>query len=69
MSDERTVHASCKNGGCQRPIYRGRVCFRCWAGIKWTSVMQRVANKNGNNNSYEGIQPWLYEGRIYPVGS
>lgn len=45
----------CKNGACTRPIYRGRVCYRCWAGIKWTSICQRVANKNGNNPSYEGL--------------
>jgi hypothetical protein len=38
-----------------RPIYRGRVCFRCWAGIKWTSIWQRVQNKNGNNPSYAGV--------------
>lgn len=51
--DLKSLH--CQNGGCIRPKYRGRVCFRCWAGIKWTSVKQRVENKNGNNPSYQGI--------------
>lgn len=46
---------TCKNGNCTKLIYRGRVCYRCWAGIKWTSINQRVANKNGNNPSYEGV--------------
>ena len=46
----------CKNGGCTRPIYRGRVCYRCWAGIKWTSIMQRCQNKNGNNPSYSKVK-------------
>lgn len=59
MSDLSIPFASesghCRNGGCTKPIYRGRVCFRCWAGIKWTSIRQRIENKNGNNPSYEGI--------------
>ena len=42
----------CHNGGCTREIYRGKYCFRCWAGVKWTSIVQRVENKNGNNPSY-----------------
>ena len=45
----------CRNGGCTRKIYRGKYCFRCWAGVKWTSIIQRVENKNGNNPSYVGI--------------
>lgn len=49
----------CKNGGCTREIYRGAFCFRCWAGVKWTSMRQRVENKNGNNPSYENI-PLLF---------
>jgi hypothetical protein len=53
------VHAQeggkCNNGGCTRPVYRGRECFRCWAGTKWTSICQRIENKNGNNNAYAGI--------------
>src|SRR5262249_34295664 len=27
----------------------------CWAGVKWTSVRQRIENKNGNNPSYVGV--------------
>ena len=45
----------CNNGRCTRPIYRGKYCFRCWAGVKWTSIMQRVQNKNGNNLYYENM--------------
>ncbi len=45
----------CNNGGCTRPIYRGKECFRCWAGTKWTSVWQRIQNKNGHNPYYEKI--------------
>lgn len=45
----------CNNGGCTRPTYRGKECFRCWAGTKWTSIRQRVENKNGNNPSYEKV--------------
>ncbi len=45
----------CNNGGCTRPIYRGKECFRCWAGTKWTSMRQRVENKNGNNDRYEKV--------------
>lgn len=33
--------------------------MRCWAGMKWTSIRQRVENKNGNNPSYEG-RPLLF---------
>jgi len=51
--------AHCQNGDCRRPIYRTHVCFRCWAGVKWTSIRQRVENKNGNNPSYEGV-PLLF---------
>lgn len=45
----------CNNGGCTRPIYRGKECFRCWAGTKWTSIWQRIQNKNGHNPSYESV--------------
>lgn len=45
----------CHNGGCTRKIYRGKYCLRCWAGVKWTSIMQRVQNRNGNNPSYEKV--------------
>lgn len=59
MSDLSVPFASesghCRNGGCKRPLFRTRFCFRCWAGMKWTSVRQRVENKNGNNPSYEGL--------------
>jgi hypothetical protein len=51
----KDIMFTCRNGGCTKPTYRGRVCFRCWAGIKWTSIRQRVENKNGNNRSYEGV--------------
>ena len=49
------IKRKCKNGGCTREIYRGIFCFRCWAGVKWTSIKQRVENKNGNNPSYENM--------------
>lgn len=55
MSEFATSGGHCRNGRCTRPIYRGRVCFRCWAGVKWTSVNQRIANKNGNNPSYRNL--------------
>lgn len=45
----------CNNGGCTKPIYRGKYCFRCWAGVKWTSIVQRLENKMGNCNSYVGV--------------
>jgi hypothetical protein len=47
--------AHCNNGGCTRQIYRGRKCFRCWAGIKWTSIWQRIQNKNGHNPHYAKV--------------
>ncbi len=50
---KESVH--CNNGGCTRPVYRAHVCFRCWAGTKWTSMWQRIQNKNGHNPSYEKI--------------
>lgn len=46
---------TCNNGNCTRPIYRGKYCFRCWAGVKWTSIVQRVENRNGNTPSYVGV--------------
>lgn len=46
----------CNNGDCKRPIFRTQFCLRCWAGVKWTSIRQRVENKNGNNPSYEGVK-------------
>lgn len=51
----------CRNGDCTRkPTHgRGRWCLRCWAGMKWTSIRQRVENKNGNNPSYKG-RPLLF---------
>jgi hypothetical protein len=52
------VHASesrCRNGGCTRPTYRGKYCFRCWAGVKWTSIVQRIQNKTGHCKAYEGL--------------
>lgn len=49
------IRSHCGNGGCKRPIYRGRVCFRCWAGIKWTSIIQRVNNVSGHCPTYVGI--------------
>lgn len=47
----------CRNGDCKRPATHGRHrwCLRCWAGMKWTSINQRVRNKNGNNPSYQGV--------------
>ena len=41
----------CNNGGCSRPAYRGKYCFRCWAGVKWTSLSQRVRR----DPSYAGV--------------
>lgn len=52
------THASeshCNNGGCTRPLYRGKECFRCWAGTKWTSIVQRLENKTGHCNAYVGL--------------
>jgi hypothetical protein len=52
------IHASesqCSNGGCTRPTYRGKYCFRCWAGVKWTSIVQRIENKTGHCRAYEGL--------------
>jgi len=47
----------CRNGDCKRPAEYGnhRWCLRCWAGMKWTSIKQRVENTNGNNPSYVGV--------------
>lgn len=42
----------CNNGGCTKPTYRGKYCFRCWAGVKWTSMNQRVRK----DPSYAGVQ-------------
>ena len=47
-----TPEKQCKNGDCKRQIYRTRFCFRCWAGIKWTSMHQRLENVTGHNPSY-----------------
>lgn len=54
---ERFLRGQCVNGGCTRsPRFRDTLhCFRCWAGIKWTSILQRVANVNGRCASYVGI--------------
>ncbi len=52
------IHAAeshCFNGGCTRPLYRGKKCFRCWAGDKHLSMVQRVNNITGKNPSYVGI--------------
>lgn len=49
------AESHCNNGGCVRPIYRGKECFRCWAGTKWTSIVQRLENKTGHCNAYVGI--------------
>lgn len=45
----------CHNGNCTRPIYRGKYCFRCWSGVKWTSIVQRLENKTGHCNAYVGL--------------
>lgn len=45
----------CNNGGCTKAIYRGKECFRCWAGTKWDSMQQRVRNRNKNYQTYEGL--------------
>lgn len=48
--------SGCRNGGCtSQVVYRGKYCFRCWAGVKWTSIVQRLENKTGHCNSYVGI--------------
>ena len=50
-----THAATCSNGGCTRQVYRGKHCFRCWAGVKWTSIVQRIGNKTGHCPTYVGI--------------
>ena len=45
----------CNNGGCTRPRYRGKECYRCWAGTKWTSIVLRLRNANGRCASYIGL--------------
>lgn len=53
---EVASESGCTNGGCTRSRYRiTKYCFRCWAGVKWTSIKQRIENKMGNCNSYVGI--------------
>lgn len=52
MTSEK-IH--CSNGGCQRPPYRGRYCYRCWVGVKWFSLTARLRNLNGRCSSYIGI--------------
>lgn len=37
----------CRNGNCSRNTYRGRRCFRCWVGDKWTSLHQRAEGNYG----------------------
>lgn len=53
---ERWNRGQCMNGGCTRiGRYRDTTdCFRCWAGVKWTSVVARIQNKNGRCQSYVG---------------
>lgn len=46
------MNQKCNNGGCSRAAYRGKYCFRCWAGVKWTSLNQRVCK----DPSYAGVQ-------------
>lgn len=45
----------CTNGGCTKPLYSGKECFRCWLGTKWDSMQQRVRNRDGHYHTYEGI--------------
>lgn len=47
--------AACSNGGCTRPTYRGKYCYRCWVGVKWWSITQRIRNLNGKCASYVGV--------------
>lgn len=52
----RRLRGTCSNGGCVRPLYRDTAdCFRCWLGVKWTSIIQRLANANGKCSSYVGL--------------
>jgi hypothetical protein len=46
------MEQKCNNGGCSRIVYRGKYCFRCWAGVKWTSLSQRIRK----DPSYAGVQ-------------
>jgi hypothetical protein len=55
LKDFASESEKCNNGCCTRSVYRGKYCFRCWAGVKWTSIVQRVENRNGNNPSYVGV--------------
>ena len=49
------ISPTCTNGDCTRPVYRGKDCFRCWAGVKWYSITQRLRNANGKCKSYVGV--------------
>jgi hypothetical protein len=52
----RRLRGTCSNGGCSRPLYRDTAdCFRCWVGVKWTSIIQRIANANGHCSSYVNL--------------
>lgn len=44
----------CNNGGCTKPVYRGKECYRCWAGTKWDSMKQRVENRRGQYPQWAG---------------
>lgn len=55
MSEVASVLYRCNNGGCTRPIYRGKECFVCWAGTKWDSMKQRTDHRHGRNLCYTGI--------------
>lgn len=46
----------CNNGGCTRPVFRGKECLRCWLGTKWDSMKQRCDHKNDHNRTYNGIE-------------
>jgi hypothetical protein len=47
--------AHCNNGGCTKPVYRGKECYRCWLGTKWDSMKARVENKRNHYPQWAGI--------------
>jgi hypothetical protein len=49
------MSAHCNNGGCTRPVYRGKECYRCWLGTKWDSMKARVENKRNHYPQWAGV--------------
>lgn len=45
----------CKNGGCTNVKYRGRLCLNCWARKRFSSIVERITDKNGKHPTYKGL--------------